>query len=267
MRGAILVTLQGNKAYCARAIFWFYASVVAITFVNAQVANAIDLPTREASESAIKAEHVAVDGSTVVSSLGDRSFDLNGTFSPYGDINDSGLRFRVAGNASWYRFLTADNPRTFGTGHSVEGDLLAGYQISLRRISIIGLIGGAFGESRDQGVSRTSLGAKAVLSMYATPWEKTMAYSSLSYSTIANFLQFQTKGGVQLIGNFYTGPELGFSWRDVTPSFSNIAQARVGWHVSAMPFGPVHVGISGGWAHNRDLGSGYYGGLSFYGTF
>jgi hypothetical protein len=94
-----------------------------------------------------------------------------------------------------------------------------------------------------------------------------MAYNSLSYSTIANFLQLQSKVGVRLTGDFYTGPEVNFSWRNVTPTFNNIAVMRLGWHVSAMTFGPVLVGISSGWAHSRDLGSGYYGGLSFYGTF
>jgi hypothetical protein len=249
--------------------------VLGIVFIPAQMAHAIDLPFPENPDApaVAKTQHVAVDGSTVFTSLGDRSLDLNGTFAPWGDINESGFRFRLTGSASWYKFVTGENPQTFGTGHSIEGDILVGYQISMQRVSIIGLVGAAVGESNDQGVSRTYTGAKAVVSMYATPWDNTMAYSSLSYSTVANFLQWQSKVGARLFGAFYIGPEVNFTWRNVaastpsTPSFNNIAATRVGGHISAMTFGPVQVGISAGWAHDRNLGSGYYGGLSFYSSF
>jgi hypothetical protein len=247
----------------------FLGCLFVCTFIRVGIAQAIDLQSPESLEVPVpfKAQHVAVDGSTVATSLGDRSLDLNGTFAPLGDVNESGLRLRVTGSASWYKFLIGENPRIFGTGNTVEGNLLAGYQLSMHRLSIIGLIGGAVGESRDQGVDSTHWGAKAVVSMYATPWDHTMAYGSLSYSTITNFLQLQSKVGVKLVGNFYVGPEVNFSWRNVVPSYNNIATMRVGGHVSAASFGPVQVGVSAGWAHDRELGSGYYGGLNFYGTF
>src|SRR5262245_26946544 len=38
------------------------------------------------------------------------------------------------------------------------------------------LIGGAVGESWDQGVRSTHWGAKTAVSLYATPWDHTMAY-------------------------------------------------------------------------------------------
>ena len=213
------------------------------------------------------AQHVAVDGSLTISSLGDRSFDLNGTFAPWTDINESGFRFRLTGSGSWYRFSTGNHPQTFANGRTVEGDFLIGYQKSYQNISILGLLGLAVGESQDQGVSRTFAGVRTVLSMYATPWKSTMAYSSVSYSTIGDFLQWQSKFGMRLIGDFYTGPETYFSWRNVMPSVNNVATMRLGWHVSAFKLGRVHVGVSGGWAESRDLGSGYYSSFNFYGTF
>jgi Cellulose biosynthesis protein BcsS len=263
------VALQGPQENRTRATLGLLVSLLAVDILTAPVASAIDLPPPDSPGTPVvpKMDHVAVDGSTVISSLGDRSFDLNGTFAPWSDINESGLRLRLSGSANWYRFVTGDNPRTFGSGHSVEGNILAGYQISLPRVSFIGLIGGAAGESHDQGVSRTYWGAKTTVSMYATPWDSTMAYGSVSYSTVANSLQLQSKAGVRLLGPFYIGPEVNFSWRNVTPSFNNIAATRVGAHVSALAVGPVFVGISGGWAHNRDVGSGYYGGMNFYVTF
>ena len=132
---------------------------------------------------------------------------------------------------------------------------------------VLAVIGGAVGESWDQGMRSTHWGAKAVVSLYTTPWDHTMAFSSVSYSTVANFLQLQSKAGVRLIGNFYVGPEVNFSWRNVVPSIGNVATARVGGHISSMPFVPVQVGVSAGWAHDRELGWGYYGGVNFYGTF
>jgi hypothetical protein len=42
---------------------------------------------------------------------------------------------------------------------------------------------------------------------------------------------------------------------------------RIGGHVSAVTFGPVQIGVSGGWAHQQNVGSGYYGGLNFFSTF
>jgi Cellulose biosynthesis protein BcsS len=259
----------------ASAALQLVVNLLAVTAIALQSAHAIDLPPPAdielpppADAPAIpKKQHAAVDGSATFTSFGNNSFDLNGTFAPWTDINESGFRLRLTGSASWYRFTTGTNPQTFGSGNTVEGNLLAGYQISLQRVSVIGLVGAAIAESRDQGVSRTLTGAKAVVSMYATPWDHTMAYSSLSYSTIADFLQLQSKFGVRLFGDFYTGPEVNFSWRNVVPSFNNVATTRIGWHVSAVTFGPVQVGVSGGWAHSRDLGSGYYGGLNFYGAF
>jgi len=244
-----------------------FLGVLAVIFGLPQILHAADLVPSEIPEASARTQHVAVDGSAVANSLGGRSLDLNGTLAPFGDINESGFRLRASGSANWYKFITGEDPRTFGTGHSIEGSLLAGYQWSMQRLSITGLIGGAVGESWDQGIRSTHLGAKTTVSLYTTPWDHTMAYGSLSYSTVANFLQLQSKAGVRLIGNFYVGPEVNFSWRNVVPSFSNVATARFGGHISSMSFGPILVGVSAGWAHEHELGWGYYGGVNFYGTF
>jgi len=94
-----------------------------------------------------------------------------------------------------------------------------------------------------------------------------MLFGSVTYSTIQNFLQAQIKPGWKVFGDVFTGPEAVFSWRNVTPSIDNVATTRLGWHVSSIKFGQMNFGVSGGWAHSNDLGSGYYGGVSFYGAF
>ncbi len=39
---------------------------------------------------------------------------------------------------------------------------------------------------------------------------------------------------------------------------------HLGAHVSALTLGPALIGVSGGWAHDRQLGNGYYGSVSLY---
>jgi|GEM_PF-4818608 len=244
---------------------------VAFTLVPG-VAFAQDLPLPETPETpppsvGAPLKQFGFDGSAVSTSLGGRSVDFNATFAPFGDINDTGFRVRLSGNASWYRFMMGDSPTTIGSGHSLEGGVLAGYQWSLPRISFIGTIGPTFTESIDNGIRSERWGAKTVLSAYALPSDKTMAFGSISYSHPSNFLQVQAKTGMNLTDSFYIGPEAIFSWRDVLPSMRNVAEMRLGGHISAVSFGPVQMGVSGGWAHQQSFSSGYYGSVNFYLTY
>jgi hypothetical protein len=256
-------------SYLSRASSLIAACLFTLFLAAAEIAHSQDLPAPETLATPVspKIERFAVDSSLVATSLGDGSLDVNGTFSPFGDINASGVRVRVSGGDSWYRFITNESPRELGAGHTITGGLLAGYQISGERVSFMGLIGPTIAEGSDQGVSSTLWGAKTTLSMYALPSTQTMAYASLSYSTIANAVQFQSKTGLKLVGNFYVGPEAFFSWRKVLPSYDNVATMRLGGHLSAIKIGGVQFGISAGWAHQEQLGSGYYGGLNLYWTF
>jgi hypothetical protein len=47
-------------------------------------------------------------------SLGNRNVYVDGTFAPFSGIYESGVRFRLTGNASWYKFVTSEDPRTGG---------------------------------------------------------------------------------------------------------------------------------------------------------
>jgi hypothetical protein len=129
------------------------------------------------------------------------------------------------------------------------------------------LLGPTFTESDNDGALEPGNGAKIVLSTYALPSDETMVFASISYSTVWNFVQFQTKAGMKLIGNFYIGPEAVFSRRNVIPEINNVAQMRLGAQFSAVSFGPFQIGVSGGWAHQPDFGSGYYGSVNFYLTY
>lgn len=208
-------------------------------------------------------ENVAVDSTSDVTSSGGFSVDLNGTFAPFGDFSQSGFRLRLTGASSWSRYVASEDPRTFGTSRSSEGDLLVGYGAIAERISIIALVGGTVTRIEDTGAQAKTFGSpKALVSFYATPWDQTMAYGSYRYSIINNAYQLQTKLGVKALDALYIGPELVFSGSDV------YAQRRLGVHLSGLRLGPMQVGLSGGWSRNLKDGrdSGYLG-LNLYTSF
>ena len=261
-----------------------------ITAVNSVdsiwTARAQYLPPPNAAENPIfiQPAHVAVSSSFDANSLGNRNAYVDGTFAPFSGIYESGPRFRLTGNASWYRFVTSEDPRTLGSGHYLEGGLLVGYGAWLPGFNFTWLVGPAFGEGVNEGAINDRWGAKAVIEMSARPTDLTMASGSVTYSTIGNNLQVQAKTGLRIFGDVYFGPEAKFKWQQILPfqinfatsaiatttpvsAQSTVATMRVGAHLSALSIGPVWIGVSGGWAHDRQLGSGYYGSVSFYQPF
>jgi hypothetical protein len=274
----------GNKGEMTRLVSTWLIVLVPSVLVYAGTARAQYLPPASAGESPIIIEHAAVSSSFDADSLGNRNVYLDATFAPFGGIYESGPRFRVMGNASWYRFVTNQETGTLGTGRSLEGGLLAGYGFAAPGFSVTWLVGPGFGETVNEGVVTDRWGVKASIEMYATPTDLTMTSASVSYSSATNYLQVQTKAGLKMFGDVYFGPEAKFSWQHILPfqvNFSstaiatttpvspqtNIASMRVGAHLSSFNFGPLALSLSGGWAHDHDLGSGYYGSVSFYQAF
>jgi hypothetical protein len=265
---------------------WLMALVLCV-LVYAGTARAQYSPPPNAAESPPVIEprqHAAATSSFDADSLGNRNVYLDATFAPFSGIYESGTRVRLTGNASWYRFLISQEPRTVGSGRSLEGGVLAGYAFAVPGFSVAWLVGPAFGETVNEGTVTDRWGAKASIEVYATPTSLTMTSASVSYSTVSNYLQAQTKAGLKIFGNLYFGPEAKFAWQQILPfqvNFSptaiatttpispqqHVATVRVGAHLSSFNIGPLALSISGGWARVHDLGSGYYGSVSFYQAF
>jgi hypothetical protein len=244
----------------------------------------VPLPPNPAAQADVsQSQYIAVNSYFDANSLGGRSVGAGATFAPFG-LNENGVLFGVGGSASWYRFLTSRDPEIIGNGHYIEGSVLAGYGVSLPRFSFSWMVGPAFGEAVNEGVITDRWGAAAVISMYAVPTDQTMASASASYSTIGNDVNVQGKAGLKVFNNIYFGPEGKFSWRDVLPyqtnfsstaitftradsSRAHVSTVRAGAHLSALSFGPLVFGISGGWVHDRNLGNGYYGSVWLYQPF
>jgi len=140
-----------------------------------------------------KSQHVVIDSSFDANSLRSSSWDVNGTFAPFGDVYENGFRVRITGSASWYRFIASEDPRTFASGRSLEGDLLFGYLLALPRVSVLGLLGAAGVEGNDNGTTTRRAGGKAVVSMFAQPTDTTMAYANYSFSSINNYYRCITR--------------------------------------------------------------------------
>jgi cellulose biosynthesis protein BcsS len=232
----------------------------------------------------IQQQHAAFNSYGDADSLGNRNAYVDGTFAPFSGIYESGVRFRLLGNASWYKFVTSEDTHTLGDGRYLEGAFLAGYGVYVPGFNITWLVGPSFAESVNQGAVTDRWGARAALEMYATPTNLTMGSVSVAYSTVTNNLQAQAKLGLKIFGDLYFGPETKFTWQKVFPFLVNfsstsiatttavspqehIATIRVGGHISAVSIGPALFSLSGGWAHDRQLGSGYYGSVSFYQPF
>ena len=167
-----------------------------------------------------------------------------------------------------------------GTVRYLEGDFLAGYGLWTTGFNITGLIGPAYAQIDNLGTITNRWGVKASIEMNAKPTDSIFASGSVSYSTVTNDLQVQAKTGVKIFENIFVGPEVKFRWQQILPaqvSFStssgvtttpvspqkDIAYMHLG-AFSALNAGPVVIGVSGGWARDQHLGSGYYGSASLY---
>lgn len=228
----------------------------------------------------IIAQTIAASGYVDADSLGNRTIYADGTVAPSSGIYESGIRFRLEGDASWYRFLASDNPRKLGTGRYLEGDFLVGYGFFLSQFNVTGLIGPAFAQIDNLGVITERWGVTASIDVNARPTDWTVASASVKYSTVSNNLQVQAKAGLKIADGVYIGPETKLQWQQILPiqlnfftssfitatpvsSETNISYLHLG-AFAAVNVGPVVVALSGGWAHDHQLGSGYYATAGLY---
>jgi hypothetical protein len=258
-------------------------SSVDVSSIGTARAQYLAAPNSVQAPTVVPPQYFSFTASGDADSLGNRSVYVDSTASPFG-IYQTGIRFRAIGDANWYRFVASNNPRTIGSGHYLEGGFLVGYGVWVSGFNMNGYVGPAFGEVVNAGVVTDRWGIKAVFETYAAPTQLTMLSSSVTYSTITNNLQVQAKAGLKIFGDVYFGPETKFTWQKLLPfqvnflsgalvtttavsAQDNIATVRVGAHVSAVRLGSAFFAVSGGWIHDQQLGSGYYGSVGLYQPF
>lgn len=192
-----------------------------------------------------------------VSRLGVSSW-AGALIAPRGDLEKSGLRVWVFGEAGRYKF--SDSGEVF-KGNFQSGDMLVGYGFESENYSINLLAGvNAINHTvtpfdSTNPVQGTRAGFKVRGDAYWTPTAQTMTYGEYEYSTAFRTYWILQKVGVDISGGkeIYVGPQVMFL------GDQQHNQWRVGGHLTNLKFGNVRVNVSTGYARDSLVGGGAYG--------
>ncbi len=177
--------------------------------------------------------------------------------APYGDLNSSGLRLYILGEAGSYKY-----PVTTGyiKGTYASGDLLVGYGFEGDNYSINLLAGGNAVNHMlseidvDNSVNGTAFGGKARADAWINPTPQTLVAGEAEYSTAFRAYYAKGKLGFDITNGqqVFIGPEVS------TGGDERSKQWRVGGHITQLKVGGVEIDISGGYAYDDSLGAGGY---------
>lgn len=181
------------------------------------------------------------------------------TFAPYGNLDTSGFRVWVFGEAGTYRYFPdpASSQKIRGTEEA--GELMFGYGFVGENYEF-SLFAGANVENDnlsepdpENPVQGTKFGAKVRADLWMNPTPRTLVAGEAEYSTA--FKTYHTKGklGYDLFGTgMFIGPEV------VAMGDERYDQWRVGAHLTALRFGKVNMDLSAGYVHTSDFTAGAY---------
>jgi hypothetical protein len=212
-----------------------------------------DGPVKPASPTV--AIDVAIDGTSQKALSG----ALIGTIAPFGSLDQSGMRIRLAGLGGVYSYISGQAGLGRVRGTLEDGSFMAGYEWVMKKATVA-VYGGA-------DVMNSSLspddpynpakglraGFKMGVEAYVTPTDFTMISGVASYSTNNNSYYGRLKFGMALAERLYIGPEV------VALGDNFFQQWRFGGHVSGIRFGILQMGASAGFLNDRVRGAGLYG--------
>jgi hypothetical protein len=113
--------------------------------------------------------------------------------------------------------------------------------------------------STSNPVPGNAVGWKSLVEFYSNPTDKTMIFAEGSYSTAFREYYTQFEAGYALFApEIYIGPKA------VVLGDQNFDQYRLGAFITGFKVGKVELGVSGGYLHDRNQGSGYFIGSDFY---
>jgi outer membrane immunogenic protein len=178
--------------------------------------------------------------------------------APHQDLDTSGIRFYVVGEAGAYKYPAAG---TFIRGNYQSGEALAGYAFEGDFYSINLLAGlNAINHTLsaidvDNAVQGTAFGVKVRADAWVNPTPKILTYGEAEYSTAFQTFSLKTKFGYDVTTDkgLFVGPEFGFSGDE------RFNQFRAGAHVTQIKFGKVSLDVSAGYARDSIVGDGAYG--------
>ncbi len=223
-------------------------------------------------------DHIEAESNANVGSFGAYYADFSLTLSPYAPYYESGLKFRFTASDTRYTYLADPAKTLISNGQDAETAFLAGYAFQFDRWFLLLLAGPSVvwswqtpGDSSPSS-SVTRGGAKASVSIYGNPTDRTLFYTEGTYSSANSAYYAQVKFGEAFwaaMPTLYIGPEISASGRaiDFTSIATGLQQWRAGAFISGMTLGPVEFGVSAGYLNDRQQGSGAYVGTSMRAAF
>lgn len=182
--------------------------------------------------------------------------------APVNDLDTSGLRFFVLGEAGTYKYPV--DPGSI-RGTYTSGDLLVGYAFEGDNYSINLLAGGNAANHMlsaidvENSVQGTAFGGKVRADAWVNPTPKTLVYGEADYSTAFRTYYAKAKLGYDVTNDkqIFIGPEVAALGNE------RFDQWRLGAHVTQLKIGKIQADISGGYAHDSIVGNSAYGSIEF----
>jgi hypothetical protein len=241
-----------------------FAASVCMGIVSASAAG---LTIKSADDTSDTVETVAINA----------GFTLTNPYSAYGDfallwaptkegLDKSGFRVRFETADGAYSYLDAPVAlRVYGFGD--EFSLLFGYEFfnASGNTSLL-LMGGSNVEQNRVNafdpinpVQGTEFGYKAHSELYSNPTTKTMISGEASYSTAFKAYYSQLEVGyAPFTPEVFVGPYMAMLGDE------HYSQWRLGGSINGLKLGKLEMSFYGGYLHDRDQGSGAFGGVSTY---
>jgi hypothetical protein len=252
-------------------MFFRMATLVACVctgvYTNIVSVSAAGLSIKSADDTSETVETVAINA----------GFTLTNPYSAYGDfallwaptkegLDKSGFRIRFSSVDGTYSYIDDTTlSRVYGVGQ--EQSLLFGYEFfnTSGNTSLLLMFGGNVEENRVNAVDPlnpvqgTEFGYKTHAELYSNPTTKTMISGEASYSTAFKsfYSQFEV-GYAPFKPEVFIGPYMAMLGDE------HYAQWRLGGSINGLKFGKLELGFYGGYLHDRDQGSGAFGGVTTF---
>jgi hypothetical protein len=189
---------------------------------------------------------------------------VEGQFAPFGGLEESGVRFWLAGGRGTYKY-PADSSTIRGDhwtgsalfGGEIESEIgswgyYAGLNVQNHQLSA---------PDPDNRVQGTAVGVELRSDIWMNPTAQTLFYIEASYSTAFQTYHATAKVGYDIFaitGNangrqIFFGPQVTFA------GDGRSDERRLGAHLTTANWGKVNFEISAGYQYDRDNGSGVYG--------
>ena len=184
---------------------------------------------------------------------------IGALIAPYKDLDTSGLRLYLVGEAGAYKY--SDGSGGFIHGVYESGDALVGYAFEGDTYSISFFAGGnAINQSLQEvdttnEVQGTRLGAKVRTDVWINPTPLTLVSGDAEYSTAFKTYSARFRPGYDVAQGkgIFVGPEVAVNGNE------RYNQWRIGAHVTQLKLGRIQFDVSAGYADDSVVGTSGYG--------